>query len=56
MKLFLIPTPLADDTSADVLSAQVSESVKNLDVFLPKTYVPHGVLLAALNWEKSLIT
>ena len=33
MKLFLIPTPLADDTSADVLSAQVSESVKNLDVF-----------------------
>ena len=33
MKLFLIPTPLADDTAADVLSAQVPETVKELEVF-----------------------
>jgi 16S rRNA (cytidine1402-2'-O)-methyltransferase len=33
MKLYLIPTPLADDTSADVLSAQVPETVKDLEVF-----------------------
>ncbi|AEI50070.1 SAM-dependent methyltransferase [Runella slithyformis] len=33
MKLYLIPTPLADDTSADVLSAQVPETVKELEVF-----------------------
>lgn len=33
MKLYLIPTPLADDTSADVLSAQVPQAVKELEVF-----------------------
>ncbi len=33
MKLFLIPTPLADNTAADVLSAQVPETVKELEVF-----------------------
>lgn len=33
MKLYLIPTPLADDTSADVLSAQIPETVKELEVF-----------------------
>ncbi|WP_428658091.1 SAM-dependent methyltransferase [Runella sp.] len=33
MKLFLIPTPLADDTSADVLSAQVPQVVNELNVF-----------------------
>lgn len=33
MKLYLIPTPLADDTSSSVLPTQVPDAVKGLDVF-----------------------
>jgi 16S rRNA (cytidine1402-2'-O)-methyltransferase len=33
MKLYLIPTPLADGTSSSVLPAQVPEAVKDLDIF-----------------------
>lgn len=33
MKLYLIPTPLADNTAPAVLPAQVPDSVKELDVF-----------------------
>lgn len=33
MKLYLIPTPLADGTSSSVLPAQVPEAVKDLDFF-----------------------
>jgi 16S rRNA (cytidine1402-2'-O)-methyltransferase len=33
MKLYLIPTPLADNTSNSVLPSQVPDAVKELDVF-----------------------
>lgn len=33
MKLYLIPTPLANDTSNEVLPSQVPDAVKELEVF-----------------------
>jgi 16S rRNA (cytidine1402-2'-O)-methyltransferase len=52
IKLFMIPTILAEGTQEAVLSPQILRVIGELDVFFVEIHGLPGVLSAASNWEK----